>query len=191
MKQGMNTNNVLLTNGCLCDKHLAHVKGIQHYAFSVFIFNNREELLLQQRSTNKYHSAGLWSNTCCSHPLFSEENKIRIIATQRLNEEMGIECHTINLFTVFSYKAYCKPLVENEIDYIFIGLSNSIPVLNVEEVSNFRYNTIDEICKEIEKYPFIYTSWLRLFLLKFKNELKLHLSKLRVYDKISLPPIFL
>jgi isopentenyl-diphosphate delta-isomerase len=173
-----NTNHVLLVNGCLYDKHLAHIKGIQHYAFSVFIFNDKGELLLQKRAINKYHSAGLWSNTCCSHPLFREENKIKTVAMQRLKEEMGIECRSISFFNIFSYKEYCKPLVENEIDYIYVGQSNSIPILNTEEVSDFRYITIDAICQEIEKYPFIYTNWLRLFLLKFKNELKLHLSKL-------------
>ena len=127
-------NKVLLTNGGFCDKMQAHKLGLQHYAYSIFIFDESGRLLLQQRALTKYHSGGLWSNTCCSHPLdVSDITTIKKQAIERLNEEMGIACDLYSN-TIFTYKAICGNLVENEIDYIFYSHTNAISKINSHEV---------------------------------------------------------
>jgi len=152
------------------DKLEAHEKGLLHRAFSVFIFNDRGELLLQQRALSKYHSGGLWTNTCCSHPRMGEGNMQA--AKRRLKEEMGMDCEISYLFK-FTYKAVFEDgLTEHEIDHVFFGLSNELPVINHDEVEHFKYMDLDELAQDISINPKAYTPWLRICL----NEVIKHVS---------------
>ena len=118
------------------DKMEAHQKGVLHRAFSVFVFNNAGELLLQQRADHKYHSGGLWTNTCCSHPAPGEKNADA--AARRLYEEMGFNCELAHSFS-FIYKAqFQNGLTEYEFDHVYIGYADSIPVLNMDEVQDWK-----------------------------------------------------
>lgn len=146
----------------LMEKMEAHKKGILHRAFSVFIFNSNNQLLLQQRALTKYHSAGLWTNTCCSHPR-SGENTLAA-AHRRLKEEMGIEI-PLSYKTQFIYKtAFDNGLTEHELDHVFVGYSDVNPVINSEEVNSYRWQNIEELKREIHSSPEQFTSWFRIAL---------------------------
>lgn len=147
----------------LTDKLTAHIQGWQHYAFSIFIFNSKQELLLQKRAEGKYHSPGLWTNTCCSHPLSPQLNEIEETAKERLAEEMGIRC-SLNFIFRFEYHASCGELIENEIDYVFFGLSNEKPTINPLEVSEYKYVKLADLRKGIIKNPGEYTEWLKIIM---------------------------
>src|ERR1700712_632794 len=119
------------------DKMAAHRSGTMHRAFSVFIFNSKGQLLLQQRALDKYHSGGLWTNTCCSHPRLGEFNIDA--AHRRLREEMGMDCELTELFQ-FSYRhEFDNGLIENEYDHVFMGINDELPLPNPAEVAGFRY----------------------------------------------------
>lgn len=160
----MNRDNVVLVDHFdkplgIIDKLEAHKLGRLHRAFSVFIFNNNGEMLLQQRALNKYHGAGLWTNTCCSHPQWSEN--IKSSALERLNFEMGINCDLDHLFT-FEYRAEVENrLIEHEIDHVFIGQSDVDPVLNDDEVNDYIWLPFDYIENDIKLRPHIYTVWFK------------------------------
>jgi isopentenyl-diphosphate delta-isomerase len=141
------------------DKLEAHQKGVLHRAFSVLIFNSAGELLLQKRAEGKYHSAGLWTNTCCSHP---KPNERMVDAVQRrLKEEMGIECDT-NFAYKFIYRAALDHnLIEHELDYVFIGICDNEPVMNSHEVSDWRFVSLAEIRKDFVQNPAAYTFWFK------------------------------
>lgn len=160
---------VLLTDGSYCDKIEAHVKGSQHYAFSVMIFDSLGNLLIQKRAKDKYHSGGLWSNACCGHPLTNSSiDLIQIAATKRLEEEMGI-CCKLKFDYCFKYKIDCGTLTENEVDYVFGGIydyENPIS-LNKSEVENYRWVTREKLLEEMHSNPNAYTSWFRLLLNHF------------------------
>ena len=138
----------------------AHLKGLLHRAISVFIFNDKGELLLQKRAKNKYHSGGLWTNTCCSHPR-PEENTMHA-ATRRLEEEMKIMT-PLKFLRSFQYKSFLdNGLIENEIDHVFYGNSNQLPDPDPLEVSDWKYINPDELMLDINKRPELYTSWLKI-----------------------------
>lgn len=141
------------------DKLEAHQKGMLHRAFSVLIFNSAGELLLQKRAANKYHSSGLWTNTCCSHP---KPNELMVDAVQRrLKEEMGIECET-NFAYKFRYRAKLdNDLTEYELDYVFIGSCDDKPVINTHEVADWKFVSVAEIRKDLVKEPDAYTFWFK------------------------------
>lgn len=144
------------------DKMEAHEKGLLHRAFSVFIFNSKRELLLQQRAMGKYHSKGLWTNTCCSHPRIGESTNNA--AKRRLMEEMGMDCE-LNFLFKFTYKAvFENGLTEYEVDHVFFGMSDKLPVINHEEVEAFKYLDLDTLANDIELHPAAYTPWLRICL---------------------------
>ena len=146
------------------EKLQAHREGKLHRAFSVFIFNDKDELLLQQRAMHKYHSAGLWTNTCCSHPRPNET--IKDAANRRLFEEMGIACD-LSIKTSFIYKTpFDNGLTEHELDYVLIGKCNADPVINTEEVERFKWQSIDSIKKDMALNPENYTSWFKIALEK-------------------------
>lgn len=144
------------------DKISAHQKGILHRAFSIFIFNTKGELLLQQRAYNKYHSGGLWSNTCCSHPLINEEidNTIK----RRLEEEMGIKCNMHFQFSFIYKNEFENGLTEHELDYVYFGISDHMPVPNIQEVKDWKYISLEKLQKEILKKPYNFSSWLKICL---------------------------
>ena len=138
----------------------AHLKGLLHRAISVFIFNDKGELLLQKRAKNKYHSGGLWTNTCCSHPR-PEENTMHA-ATRRLEEEMKIMT-PLKFLRSFQYKSFLdNGLIENEIDHVFYGISNQIPHPDPQEASDWKYIHPNELVLDINKRPELYTSWLKI-----------------------------
>ncbi|MES2628177.1 MAG: isopentenyl-diphosphate Delta-isomerase [Bacteroidota bacterium] len=144
----------------LAGKMEAHLEGLLHRAFSVFVFNSKQELLLQKRAAGKYHSAGLWTNTCCSHPRAGEETKAA--AHRRLLEEMGLRCELKEVFS-FTYKAVLEnELIEHEFDHVFIGTSDEFPVLNTDEAEEYGYVSIDELSEALRLTPEKYTSWLRI-----------------------------
>ncbi len=144
----------------LADKLDAHRRGLLHRAVSVFIFNDKKQLLLQQRAETKYHSAGLWANTCCSHPRQGEENVAT--AERRLREELGFDCDLKEVFS-FTYKVRLNnELWEHEFDHVFIGNFN--PLLgevfpNPEEVQKIRWEDVGTIRKEIEQTPRDFAPW--------------------------------
>jgi len=127
---------------------------------SVFIFNTDGELLLQQRSNHKYHSGGLWTNTCCSHPRPGEE--IKDAALRRLREEMGMEA-SLDFKCTFIYRAeFTNGLIEHEVDHIFTGTSNKTPEINSEEVMNYRWASLENIKEELRRNPGGFTYWFRI-----------------------------
>lgn len=144
------------------EKLQAHLEGKLHRAFSVFIFNDKDELLLQQRALSKYHSAGLWTNTCCSHPRPNET--IKDSANRRLFEEMGLSCE-LSIKTNFTYKAtFDNGLTEHEFDYVLVGHTNQNPVINAEEVENYKWQSITDIKNDMALSPGNYTEWFKIAL---------------------------
>jgi isopentenyl-diphosphate delta-isomerase len=139
------------------EKLEAHQKGLLHRAFSVFIFNEQGELLLQRRALTKYHSPGLWTNTCCSHPRPNEETITA--ANRRLKEEMGLET-PLTYKTSFTYRAeFDNHLIEHEYDHVFIGKSNSDPNVNSDEVDSFKWINMAELKKQLKTKPEDFTAW--------------------------------
>jgi len=142
------------------EKLRAHQLGLLHRAFSIFVFNTKGELLLQQRAYSKYHTGGLWTNTCCSHPRPGEE--LEDAVHRRLQEEMGFDCPLTKAFS-FVYRATFEAdkLIEHEFDHVFIGVSDTLPVPNPAEVGDFAYHPIDTIATDITKHPERYTFWFK------------------------------
>jgi len=149
------------------EKQQAHVEGVLHRAFSIFIFNSDKKLLLQKRASSKYHCGGMWTNTCCSHPR-ETENTIDA-AHRRLKEEMGMQCELKPIFS-FVYKAkFENGLTEHEFDHVFFGESNQTPTLNLEEVEDFRYVGMEELQIEINENPAHFTPWFLIALDRVKE----------------------
>jgi isopentenyl-diphosphate delta-isomerase len=141
------------------EKMKAHEKGLLHRAFSVFVVNEQDELLLQQRAGNKYHSPGLWTNTCCSHPAPGED--LRQSAEKRLREEMGFSCALTWLFK-FTYKiSFDNKLTEHEVDHVFLGRYHAQPVPNPSEVAEWRWESFDTLKRDMIENPQQYTFWFR------------------------------
>lgn len=144
----------------LMPKLEAHQRGLLHRAFSVFVYNSSGELLLQRRADEKYHSPGLWSNTCCSHPRKGET--AADAARRRLQEEMGMECPLTEAFS-FTYRSeFSNGLIEHEFDHVFFGSTNELPKSNRAEVSDWKYVSEEELARDIEKNPGSYTEWLKI-----------------------------
>jgi isopentenyl-diphosphate Delta-isomerase len=142
------------------EKLEVHEKGLLHRAFSVFIFNTKGEMLLQRRAMDKYHSPGLWTNACCSHPRPGEETLKA--AQRRLQEEMGISTE-LSHKTSFTYRSeFGNGLTEHEFDHVFTGDINTDPVINKAEVMEFAWSSIQDIKKSIITSPGNYTSWFRI-----------------------------
>jgi len=142
------------------EKQEAHVSGLLHRAFSIFIFNSKGELLLQQRALDKYHSPGLWTNTCCSHPRPGEDTLAA--ANRRLEEEMGMQSELQFGFN-FTYKAnFGNQLTEHEFDHVFFGQSDVLPRVNPVEVAAFNYLSLDELQQDLTKNPDHYSAWLNI-----------------------------
>lgn len=155
----------------LMPKMEAHEKGVLHRAFSVFILNNKGELMLQQRALHKYHSPGLWTNTCCSHQRDGESN---IAAGQRrLREEMGFVAE-LREVTSFIYKApFDNGLTEHELDHIMIGQYNDEPNINPEEVADWKWMSVDAVRDDINIHPEKYTAWFIIIFEQFYEKIKL------------------
>ncbi len=142
------------------EKMEAHRAGQLHRAFSVFILNSRGELLLQQRALHKYHSGGLWTNTCCSHPRTGEN--VVDAGKRRLVEEMGMRCQISKGFDFIYRSELDGGLVEHEFDHVLFGISDVAPQPNADEVADFRYVAFDQIRSEMAEKPERFTTWFRI-----------------------------
>lgn len=142
------------------EKMEVHKKGVFHRAFSIFIFNSKGELLIQKREKNKYHSPGLWTNTCCSHQRQGE--KLEEAIHRRIKEEMGFDCNLKEAFQ-FSYSVqFNEELYENEYDHVFIGFYDGEVTINTQEVQEFKWVDLEWLKKDINQYPEKYTYWFKL-----------------------------
>lgn len=158
----------------LMEKMKAHEEGLLHRAFSVFIFNDHNELLLQKRADEKYHSGGLWTNTCCSHPRNNED--IIEAGKRRLNEEMGFECEIESVFS-FIYKAKLdNDLTEHELDHVLIGKYNERPIPNPHEVGDWKYINLDELSTDLKQNPNHYTVWFQKIFSRVEEYLFKHIA---------------
>ena len=154
----------------LMPKLEAHKKGVLHRAFSIFIFNSKYELLLQKRASSKYHSGGLWTNTCCSHPREGED--ILDAANRRLDEEMGIKTSLRKVYD-FIYKAELdNQLTEHEFDHVFYGVCDNDPILNKNEAEDFKWVDMETLNNDIIKNEDNYTVWFKIAFEYFYNYLK-------------------
>jgi isopentenyl-diphosphate delta-isomerase len=144
----------------LMEKMEAHQKGVLHRAFSVFIFNDAGQFLLQQRAFTKYHSGGLWTNTCCSHPRQGE--KILEAATRRLQEEMGFVVPLQPQFSFIYYRELDNDLIEHELDHVVFGKFNGIPAINLEEVASYKYIDKEALIADMNSQPDHYTEWFKI-----------------------------
>lgn len=138
----------------------AHQKGLLHRAFSIFIFNDIKQLLLQRRALTKYHSAGLWTNTCCSHPRPLETTLDA--ANRRLFEEMGMKTKLIHNISFIYKTEFDNGLTEHEFDHVYFGTSNANPLINIDEVDSFKWIDIDNLKNEIQLDPNQFTSWFKI-----------------------------
>jgi isopentenyl-diphosphate delta-isomerase len=139
------------------EKMEAHRKGILHRAFSVFIFNDRNEMLLQQRAITKYHSGGLWTNACCSHPRLREETEVA--ALRRLHEELGFTTSLTKIFDFHYNASFDNGLTEHEFDHVYVGTYTGKIKPNPAEVQDYCYKKIEEITATIQSHPHKYTAW--------------------------------
>lgn len=153
----------------LMPKLEAHEKAVLHRAFSVFVLNDKNELMLQQRALHKYHSPGLWTNTCCSHQRQGESNIAA--GKRRLQEEMGFSI-PLKETVSFIYKApFDNGLTEHELDHVLIGYSNQAPVINPDEVASWKWMPIADVKKDIAQHPERYTAWFKIIFEKFYNHI--------------------
>ena len=144
------------------EKLEAHRKGLLHRAFSILLFNVKGDVLLQKRAHHKYHSAGLWTNACCSHPLPGES--MQDATRRKLSQEMGM-----NVLTEFAFKFVYKiklenDLIEHEYDHVFIGRFEGDPVINRNEVEAWRVVTLDQLRLEMSEHPEQFTHWFKLIM---------------------------
>ncbi|MFN3941924.1 MAG: isopentenyl-diphosphate Delta-isomerase [Flavobacterium sp.] len=154
------------------EKIEAHEKAVLHRAFSVFIINQKGEIMLQQRASHKYHSPLLWTNTCCSHQRVGETNLEA--GKRRLQEEMGFEVPLKELFH-FIYKApFDNGLTEHELDHVMIGYYNEEPNINPEEVESWKWMGIENIRKDMTENPEIYTVWFKIIFDEFYHYIESH-----------------
>ena len=153
----------------LMGKMEAHEKGLLHRAFSVFVFNSKQEVLLQQRAACKYHSPNLWTNTCCSHPRVGETNQQA--GERRLQEEMGLQVPLQEVFS-FIYKApFDNGLTEHEYDHVLVGYSDAQPQINPEEVASWKWLSLEAIKEDILQAPERYTAWFKIIFKEFYHHL--------------------
>lgn len=144
----------------LMEKIEAHEKALLHRAFSVFVFNSKGELMLQQRAAHKYHSPLLWTNTCCSHQRDGETSLEA--GKRRLQEEMGFTCNLEEVFW-FIYKApFDNGLTEHELDHVMVGKYEENPVINLDEVEAYKWMPLEVVKNDIEAQPEIYTEWFKI-----------------------------
>ncbi|MCO8309060.1 isopentenyl-diphosphate Delta-isomerase [Pseudomonas mandelii] len=140
----------------------AHQQGLLHRAFSIFIFDHAGRLLLQQRAFGKYHSQGLWTNTCCGHPRPGE--RTMAAAKRRLQEEMGMTCPLRKVSTLLYREQVSNQMIEHEFDHVFVGISDLDPVANPEEAHAWQWLTLSQICERIAAAPESFTFWFRRIL---------------------------
>ncbi|MEO8471143.1 MAG: isopentenyl-diphosphate Delta-isomerase [Chryseolinea sp.] len=144
------------------EKMEAHRRGVLHRAFSVIVFNSQRKMLLQKRSESKYHSGGLWTNACCSHPRPNES--MQEATRKRLMYEMGIPADPAFAFKFIYQASLDNNLIEHELDYVFIATYDGVPVVNKNEVEAWKFMRLDELQEDLKRYPEKYTVWLRFII---------------------------
>ncbi|GAK91746.1 isopentenyl-diphosphate delta-isomerase [Nonlabens ulvanivorans] len=153
----------------LMEKIEAHEKALLHRAFSVFIINDKDEILLQQRALSKYHSPGLWTNTCCSHQRDGESNIEA--GKRRLVEEMGMTADLKELFHFIYIAPFDNGLTEHELDHVMVGYSNENPDINPDEVASYKWMTANDIKEDMIAQPDLYTAWFKIIFDKYYNHI--------------------
>ena len=153
----------------LMSKLEAHEKGVLHRAFSVFILNKKGQLMLQRRALDKYHSPGLWTNTCCSHPRESEGNIEA--GVRRLKEEMGFTTPLKSMFSFIYKSKFDNGLTEHEFDHVLLGYYDKQPLINTIEVSEWKWMSLDKIILEIKNKPEDFTVWFKIIFERFYNHI--------------------
>lgn len=171
----MNEEQVVLVNDKneplgLMPKMEAHEKGVLHRAFSVFVFNDKQEMMLQQRAAHKYHSPLLWTNTCCSHQREGESNIAA--GKRRLKEEMGFEVELQELFSFIYNAPLANGLTEHEFDFVLLGHYNREPEINPEEVASWKWMSVEGVKKDILEHPEQYTAWFKIIFDEFFHYLE-------------------
>jgi isopentenyl-diphosphate delta-isomerase len=144
----------------IANKSEAHQKGLLHRAFSIFVFNRKGEMLLQQRALHKYHSGGLWSNACCSHPQPQEETLVA--ANRRLKEELGIEANLERLFHFIYQTEFTNGLMEYEYDHVFVGEFEGPISIDKAEINDFCFQGMPGLQLLVKEHPEKFTTWFRL-----------------------------
>jgi isopentenyl-diphosphate delta-isomerase len=152
------------------EKLEAHEKGLLHRAFSIFLFNSKGEMLIQQRALSKYHSPGLWTNACCSHPAPNES--IIQAGNRRLKEELGLSTELVEAFNFEYRETFENNLTEHELDHVLVGYSEQNPILNKEEAKDYRWITWANLLEEIELSPENFTIWFKIILTKHIEKLQ-------------------
>lgn len=142
------------------EKMEAHIKGVLHRAFSVLVFNTKGEMLIQRRADCKYHSSGLWTNTCCSHPRAGEE--IEEAAQRRLREEMGLNLQPEKAYSFIYRIELDGGLIENELDHVLIATYDGEPILNPDEAQDWKYVSLSELKDRMKSHPQEFTHWFKL-----------------------------
>ena len=151
------------------EKIEAHEKALLHRAFSVFVVNDQNEIMLQQRAHGKYHSPGLWTNTCCSH---QREGETNIQAgKRRLMEEMGFQTELRELFNFIYIAPFDNGLTEHELDHVMVGRFNDKPNLNPDEAADWKWMTAIDIKSDMEKQPELYTEWFKIIFDEYYNHI--------------------
>jgi isopentenyl-diphosphate delta-isomerase len=149
----------------------AHEKALLHRAFSVFVFNDNNELMLQQRAAHKYHSPLLWTNTCCSHQRVGETN-IQA-GKRRLMEEMGFVVELEDTISFIYKTPFDNGLTEHEFDHVLIGKYNSKPIINPDEVAGWKWMSLDAVKNDILEHPEFYTEWFKIIFDKFYEHINI------------------
>lgn len=150
------------------EKMDVHKKGTLHRAFSIFLWNNKGELMMQQRAMHKYHTPGLWTNTCCSHPKPGETTLDA--ASRRLQEEMGITCELEEEMCVIYHSKFDNGLIEHEYDHVLFGHYSEPPTINKNEVHDWKWMTVNELMRDIALNPDNYTVWFKIIFDRLRNE---------------------
>ena len=144
------------------EKMEAHQLGLLHRAFSVLVFNSKGEMLLQKRAIDKYHSGGLWTNACCSHPMPGES--LSQATHRKLRQKMGLSLHPEFAFKFIYRTEFDNELTEHELDHVFIAVCDEVPSVNPEEVEDWKFMALPDLMKDITNHPENYTSWFRIIL---------------------------
>lgn len=151
------------------EKMATHRQGLLHRAFSIFVFNDQGQVMLQQRAKSKYHSGGKWSNTCCSHPRKGES--LDQAVHRRLQDEMGFDCELSEKTSLIYKVALDHGLIEHEYLHVYSGLYDGQPKLNPEEADDYKWLTLEELTKDITKQPEIYSEWLKIIIKEHLNSI--------------------
>ena len=156
------------------EKMDAHIKGLLHRALSIFIFNEKNELLLQKRYSGKYHSPGLWTDTCCTHP--NKDERTDDAAIRRLQEEMGFSCDLKEVFSFMYYIKFDNDLIEHEFDHVYFGRYSNEISINPLEVEDYKWISLDNIKVDLKTNPDNYTFWFKYIIENHIKEIEENLN---------------